>query len=65
MEEIIRARPSLLYQKDAATELYPYQLAAMQRDLHYGDNKEKKDADVLTTTFEILKRWPLGHRQSQ
>jgi hypothetical protein len=61
MEEIIRARPSLLYQKDAATELYPYQLAAMQRDLHYGDNK----ADVLTTTFEILKRWPLGHRQSQ
>jgi len=62
MEEIIKACPSLLYQRDITTDLYPFQLSASQRNLRYGDDEPKKNIDTLTTTFELLKRWPLANR---
>jgi hypothetical protein len=63
MEELIKACPSLLSQRDITTNLYPFQLSATQRNLHYGDDEQKKNIDTLTTTFEILRKsWPLANR---
>jgi len=64
IQELIDAYPQSLSSKDKATDLFPFQLAAVKQNIHYGANKQKQGAEILTTIYELLKRWPLEDRIS-
>lgn len=62
IQELVDAYPQSLSDKDKATDLFPFQIAAIKQTVHYGANKHKQGVEVLTTIYELLKRWPMEDR---
>lgn len=63
IQDLVDAYPQCLSCKDEATDLFPFQVAALKRSIHYGADKQEQEAEILTTIYELLKLWPLEDRR--